>query len=283
MKETKAMKCKTNEIYPKDCLVGMKELIDDKDVDVIVTSPPYTLGILNTKYEDKRSRTRYLDWMEEVGLECKRVLKDDGSFFLNVGYTYNSPFTQEEHLFNSGMSIDGLKMFAWDSVKRLRKHFHLQNTIQCNVVINLRSDDEDIERCLNVSHEFIAHFTKNESVKLNKPAEPYQDKTHIERRKNTKSHLRDIGYHWFIPIKNFPPSDEALHSWLKGRQPPSNFPSKVPMLCIKHHGLNKTNLVLDPFIGVGNTALAAIKLGVKYLGFETDAEYNKIAKHRINQ
>lgn len=62
-----------------DCLEGMKQL-KDKTVDVVVTSPPYNIGIKYNKYSDNLSREDYLNWIEEVVKEIKRVLKDDGSF-----------------------------------------------------------------------------------------------------------------------------------------------------------------------------------------------------------
>ena len=66
-----------------DCLQGMKQFFEDEEVDVVVTSPPYNLGIKYNKYDDTISRAQYLEWMEEVGKECKRVLKDDGLLWLN--------------------------------------------------------------------------------------------------------------------------------------------------------------------------------------------------------
>ena len=61
------------DLITKDCIVGMKDL-QEKSVDVIVTSPPYNLGIDYSTYSDKKGREDYLSWMREVFLECKRVL-----------------------------------------------------------------------------------------------------------------------------------------------------------------------------------------------------------------
>ncbi|MEM2385337.1 MAG: DNA methyltransferase [Candidatus Bathyarchaeia archaeon] len=54
-------------------------------------------------------------------------------------------------------------------------------------------------------------------------------------------------------------------------------------MCIKLHGLSKTELVLDPFMGIGNTAIACIRLGVDYMRFEIDKTYVKIAEERIRR
>ena len=57
----------------------------DRCVDVIVTSPPYNIGVRYSRHRDEMPRGLYLDWIERVVLECRRVLREDGSLFLNVG------------------------------------------------------------------------------------------------------------------------------------------------------------------------------------------------------
>jgi site-specific DNA-methyltransferase (adenine-specific) len=52
-------------------------------------------------------------------------------------------------------------------------------------------------------------------------------------------------------------------------------------MCIRLHGLNKTKLVLDPFLGIGNSALACAHLGVNFVGFEIDSEYFQVSTQRI--
>ena len=54
-------------------------------------------------------------------------------------------------------------------------------------------------------------------------------------------------------------------------------------MCIKLHGVEKTKLVLDPFMGLGNTAIACAKLGVNFIGFEIDDYYCDIAKKRLDE
>ena len=61
----------------------MRKFLDDEEIDVIVTSPPYNLGINYNSYDDSGSREEYLKWMETFAKECKRVLNDQGSIFLN--------------------------------------------------------------------------------------------------------------------------------------------------------------------------------------------------------
>ncbi len=265
-----------NKIYLMDCLEGMRKLLESEEVDVIVTSPPYNIGVKYNKYDDTIPREKYLDWMEEVGKECKRVLKKDGSFFLNMGHKPKDPWV------------------AWEVAFRLRKHFKLQNVIIWVKSIAIQKKDVgkypniigDIavghykpiggKRFLNDCFEYIFHFTKNGDVELDRLAigVPYQDKSNIGRWKSATKDLRCRGNTWFIPYK-------TIRSKEKQRPHPSTFPVELPMMCIKLHGLSKTKLVLDPFMGIGNTAIACIRLGVNYIGFEIDETYVKIAEKRI--
>ena len=99
-----------NKIHLQDCIEGMKEM-EENSVSVIVTSPPYNLDIQYGTYKDKKPRESYLSWLDEVFIEAKRVLKDDGHFFLNVGYSNIDPWV--------GMDVATVA----------RKHFILQNNI----------------------------------------------------------------------------------------------------------------------------------------------------------
>src|SRR5918994_6119393 len=71
----------TFSFYLRDCISGMNEALEEKSVDVVVTSPPYNIGIEYSTYHDRLPREKYLQWMEIVGISIKRVLRDDGSFF----------------------------------------------------------------------------------------------------------------------------------------------------------------------------------------------------------
>ena len=80
------------EIWCGDCLSLMEERITPKSVDVAVTSPPYNIGVRYSSYVDDRPEDEYLAWLEKVFEAAKRVLKDDGSFFVNVGSTCKEPW-----------------------------------------------------------------------------------------------------------------------------------------------------------------------------------------------
>jgi len=262
-----------NKIYNKDCLKGLQSL-DEKIVDVIVTSPPYNIGIKYNEYQDTKTRDDYLSWMEQLAILSKRVMKDEGSFFLNVGNTASDPW------------------IAIDVANQFRKHFVMQNMIHWIKSIAIPRESMGkypyikgsiavghykpitSERFHNQCQEFIFHFTKTGNTKLNKLAigVPYQDKSNIKRWKSPKGDLRDRGNTWFIPYETINAS----------RPHPSVFPVCLPQMCIKDHGIGRAELILDPFMGIGTTAIAAMREDKKFLGFEIDKEYIKIAKEWIS-
>ena len=267
----------TTTFYLKDCITGLKENVKEKSADVVVTSPPYNIGTGYSSYKDELPREKYLAWIQEVGIAIKQVLVDDGSFFLNIGNKPKDPW------------------IAWDVAYALRKYFVLQNVIHWvkSIAINKAqvgnypniSGDIAVghfkpivsKRFLNDCHEYIFHFTKYGDVHLNKLAVgvSYQDKTNINRWKAAnKEDKRDRGNIWFIPY-------QTIQSRSKQRPHPAAFPVELPGMCIRLHGSAK--LVLDPFIGIGSTAVAAMRLGVSFLGFEIDKEYLDAAINRITQ
>jgi site-specific DNA-methyltransferase (adenine-specific) len=71
-------------VYRMDCLEGMK-LMKSSTVDVVVTSPPYNIGKPYATHDDTMPYDEYLDWMHRIAHEARRVLCDEGSFFLNIG------------------------------------------------------------------------------------------------------------------------------------------------------------------------------------------------------
>ena len=100
-----------NTIHREDCIGGMQRRLPDGCVDVIVTSPPYNIGIAYNTHDDDMPLDQYLDWMERLAQECRRVLKEDGSLFFNIG---DRPSDELRSL---------------QVAERVGGHFHLQNTI----------------------------------------------------------------------------------------------------------------------------------------------------------
>jgi site-specific DNA-methyltransferase (adenine-specific) len=201
-------------------------------------------------------------------------LKRDGSFFLNIGSAPSNP------------------MLPHEIVMELRELFVLQNTIHWIKSITIEDKDDNVQshghfkpisskRFLNDCHEYIFHFTKSGRVEIDRLAlgVPYQDKSNIARWSHARgSDLRCRGNTWFVPY-------ETIQRRAKERPHPATFPIALAENCIKLHGPAKARRVqtmLDPFLGIGNSAVAAKRRGVKkFIGFDIDETYLAEAQRRV--
>lgn len=256
-------------IYNQDFL---KNDLDNNSIDTVVTSPPYNIGVSYGSYNDDLPIDEYLEWTNQWLGEVWNKLKDDGSLFLNLGC---KPSNQE---------------FIFQVMNVVLSHFKLQNTFHWVKSIAILKEesglDRDVicghfkpinsERFVNDLHEYIFHLTKNNNVKLNRLniGVPYQDKTNIKRR-NHESDSRCRGNVWYIPY-------ETIQNRNNERPHPASFPVKLPEMCIKLCKFENELTILDPFMGIGNTALACIKTDCSFIGYDIDKEYCDIAIQKIN-
>jgi site-specific DNA-methyltransferase (adenine-specific) len=252
--------------------------LEPASVGVIVTSPPYNLGIRYRSYDDGMPRKEYLAWTSQWIRAAARVLTPDGSLFLNVGAKPTDPWT------------------ALDVAQAAREHLTLQNTIHWikSIVIdrdaargNARLPRDlavghykpiNSERFLNDCHEFVFHFTPAGRTPLSRRAigVPYQDSSNIARWRAASNGLRCRGNTWFIPY-------DTIQSRDKERPHPATFPPRLPEQCLRLHGLDRIALVVDPFMGLGSTAVACAQLGLNFVGMELDGDYLSEAIARVDR
>ena len=207
--------------------------LEPRSVDVIVTSPPYNLGIRYNTYEDTLSQADYLEWTSAWIGAAARVLKPHGSLFLNVGTRPSDPWT------------------ALDVAQAARAHLRLQNIIHW--VKSIAIDQESTgaaagltrdlavghykpinsDRFLNDCHEFVFHFTPDGDTRLDRLAlgVPYQDQSNITRWRAAADGVRCRGNTWFIPYETIQRRD-------RDRPHPATFPSRLPEQCLRLHGLS---------------------------------------------
>ena len=263
--------------YHADCLEVFRQL-PAHSVDVIVTSPPYNLGIEYGAYRDTLSHADYLQWTNSWVAAAARVLKSDGSLFLNVGAKPSDPWT------------------ALDVAQTVRSHLRLQNIIHWVKSIAIEralagSATEltrdlavghykpiNSERFLNDCHEFIFHFTPQGATALDRLAlgVPYQDQSNVGRWRGAAEGVRCRGNAWFIPYDTIQRRD-------RDRPHPATFPTRLPEQCLKLHGLSRVGLAVDPFTGLGSTAVACARLGVDFIGADIDEVYLEEAVTRTRE
>ena len=148
-----------------DCIKWMQKQ-KAGSIDCVITSPPYNLDIKYSKYKDDMSRDDYLVWFGKVSKEIKRVLKDEGHFFLNVGSINSDPYV------------------AMDVCGEVRKEFVLQNNFTW--VKHIAVHDKGYgqykpirsKRYTSNTTESIFHFTKDGNVDVDRLAIGQRNKTH---------------------------------------------------------------------------------------------------------
>lgn len=239
----------------------MKE-IDSNSIDVIVTSPPYNRNKTYSDdegnlYNDSKTEIEYMNLLQSVWSECKRVLHPKGVFFINIGDSArNQGFSEKIANSVSQCGFMRLQTIIW--VKSLLGRGHYTPSGR--------------DRRLNNIFEYIYVFVKDKNYTL-KPRNigiPYADKSNIGRY-GTKD-LRDAGNVWFIPY-----SRTTGATIKKGHDAP--FPIELPYRCIR---LTEAKSVLDPFLGTGTTLAAARILDITGFGYEKFPR-KKIIRERITE
>jgi len=265
-----------------DCLDGMQALPADS-IDVVITSPPYNLGLQYQGYEDGGPRSEYLDWVEDWARQIQRLLAPEGSFFLNVGSKPTDPL----------VPFQVLQRLTEPAAGSAAPLFTLQNTIHwIKSIAIMRSEvgnypgmTEDLvvghykpinsPRFLNDCHEHIFHLTHRADVALDRLAVgvPYRDKSNVSRWSGGQDrHCR--GNTWFLPY-------ETIRRREQDRPHPATFPVELPLRCLRLHGAGRAVTVMDPFLVLGATAVAAARLGLDFIGFEIAPEYLDYARERV--
>ena len=299
------MNIKKNIIHEQDCISGMKSL-PENSIDICVTSPPYNLTINYGVYDDNKPRQEYLNWLDEVFSSVKRCLKDDGHFWLNVGYSNIDPWV--------GMDV----------AQVARKHFILQNnfvwikSIAIDDVTRGHFKPINSDRFSNPTWEHLFHFTKTGSVKCDKLSVgvPYMHDSNLDNGSRMKGRMvkklgfqdqRDFyknatseqiemvessissklegktkvdkrckGNSWFVPYDTIQNRDKHRGSH------PATYPVKLVEDCIKFSNINKGGILIDPFMGSGTSAISAFNQGLDYIGYDIDQDYINFANDRIN-
>ncbi|MBI4370133.1 MAG: site-specific DNA-methyltransferase [Elusimicrobia bacterium] len=243
-------------LYPGDCL-NLLASLPAGAVQLVVTSPPYNIG---KAYEKKTSLERYLKFQEKVIGECARVLSDTGSLCWQVGN-----YVGEDEIIPLDIPLYpifkkfGLKM-------RNRIVWHFEHGLHCSKRFSGR-------------YETVSWFTKTDRYLFNldpiRIPQKYPNKKYFKGPKAGQLSCNPLGKNpgdlWIIPNVKHNHVEKTIH------------PCQFPIELIERLILSMTkpgDWALDPFVGVGTTAVASVLHGRKAIGAEIVPEYIEIARQR---
>lgn len=234
-------------IHPHSC-EEMNEL-PDHSVHLMVTSPPYNVG---KEYDTDLTIEEYLDFLTRIMREAYRVLVPGGRACINVANLGRKPYLPMNGLIARSMINLGLLMrgeIIWDKGGT------------ASISTAWGSWQSASNPTLRDTHEYILVFSKG---MFKRPK--------IEDRESTISKEEFLEYTksvWGFASES---AKKVGH--------PAPFPVELPYRLIQLYSYSN-EVVLDPFMGSGQTALAALKSGRHFVGYEVNEEYLKLANDRI--
>ena len=246
-------------VHPGDCLDLMRQ-IPNGTMKLIVTSPPYNLG---KEYERRIDLAAYVNQQAAVIRECVRTLSPSGSICWQVGnFVDNGAIVPIDIALHQVFTSLGLKM-------RNRIIWHFEHGLHCSLRFSGR-------------YETIVWYTKSDEYVFNldpvRVPQKYPGKKHFKGPRAGQYSCNPLGKNpgdvWVIPNVKSNHVEKTAH------------PCQFPVELIERLVLSMTNpsdWVLDPFLGVGTTIIAAIRHNRRGAGAEVMSRYVTIARERILQ
>lgn len=236
-----------------DIMDGFKQL-DNGCVDLIVTSPPYNVGIEYDTWNDVMSYESYFDWVDKWLKESYRVLKDDGRIAINIPFEVNMIKSNAGRVLISSDYWQKMKEigFNWFGLVRLKEI----STQRARFTAWGSYLSPSCPYCHNSEECVLLAYKKN-------PKKQTKGETDLTKQEFVEFVSGEWGYR------------AETHGLTM-----ANFSEDFPKKAIKFLTyIGET--VLDPFCGSGTTGLSCVKLKRDFIGFEISEKYAKIAKNRI--
>lgn len=244
-------------IFCADCVEAMRYLPTDM-VNLTITSPPYNIG---KEYEKIKPLDDYLTWNKKWIKEVHRITNPHGAFWLNIGYT---PVSKK------GKAVP-LAYFLWDKTP-----FYLIQEVVWNYGAGVAG-----KTFFSPRNEKLLWYVKNQdkyTFNLDDIRDP--NVKYPNQKKNGKLKCNPLGKNptdvWQIAKvtsgKNRSSKERTSH--------PAQFPEQLIERIIKGAS-NDNEIVMDPFLGSGTVAAVALTQGRKFIGFEIEEDYCRIAVDRI--
>jgi len=255
-RESLSKKPEPEQVMPNECIdqifehssENMNEL-PDRSVHLMVTSPPYNVG---KDYDDDLTHTQYMGLICNVMSETFRVLVDGGRAVVNVANLGRKPYIPLHAYFIEQAALAG---------------FHMRGEIIWNKSAGAGTSTawgswmSPSNPTLRDIHEYVLVFQKP----------PFGRKPR-EGRKPTIS--KDEFLKFTKSVWKFAPQSAKLAGH------PAPFPVELPRRLIELYTFS-SEIVLDPFLGTGSTAVAAKKTNRHYVGYEVSSEYVELARQRL--
>jgi site-specific DNA-methyltransferase (adenine-specific) len=228
---------------------SMKE-IPDNSLHLMVTSPPYNV---TKEYDEDLTLKEYLRLLRNVFSETYRVLVYGGRVCINVANLGRKPYIPLSDYISQMMIETGYLM---------RGEIIWYKGAGAGVSMAWGSWQSAANPVLRDTHEYILVFSKGS----------FSRKSH-EGKENTITKDQFMEWTKSVWIMNPESAKKVGH--------PAPFPVELPYRLIQLYTF-AGDMILDPFMGSGSTAIAALKSGRKYIGYDIDAEYVKLAENRIS-
>jgi site-specific DNA-methyltransferase (adenine-specific) len=266
----------TGKIINGDCVEVMKSL-PDGCIDLLVTSPPYNVNVSYDVYDDGRSMDDYWEFTRQWLSESLRILKDDGRVAINVPIELNVQERGGRILFNAefwmmmkevGFKFFGMVDLTEDSPHRVRQTaWGSWMSASCPYIYNPKE-------CIILAYKKTnKKLTKGESQWSGVPTDVEQPDGTVKNKmvyqdEDKKEFMNLVFGRWeyFADTKSLTKA---------------TFSMDIPVKAIKILSY-KNDIVLDPFMGSGTSAVAAEILGRRWLGIELSPNYTDIARKRVN-
>jgi adenine-specific DNA-methyltransferase len=248
---------KLDEIHHGDTFEYLRN-IPDGSVDLVVSSPPYNLG---KEYEAKRALDIYLEEQECVLRECCRTLKPSGSIFWQVGAFSDAGMLIPLDIRFFPM-LESLGMIPRNRIVWIRQHgLHARKKFSCR-------------------HETILWFTKSDEYRFDlesiRVPQKYQNKKHYRGDRKGELSCNPDGKNpcdiWMFRNVKHNHEEQTIH--------PCQFPEDL-IARIVLATTTRGDTVLDPYMGVGTTAVVAKDHGRHFMGAELDPKYHSVALRRL--
>jgi len=246
-------------VWPGDCRALLGE-IPDESIQLVVTSPPYNIG---KEYERKTALDEYVRMQEEVIRSCFRVLSPTGSICWQVG----------NHVSRGAIVPLDIVLYptfqALGLILRNRIVWHFEHGLHCS-------------RRLSGRYETILWFTKSDGYVFN------LDPIRVPQKYPGKKHYKGprAGQHSCNPLGKNPGDVWLIPNVKSNHVEKTEHPCQFPVELVERLVLALTDpgdAVLDPYLGTGTSAIAAIRHGRKGVGAEIVPRYVEIARDRIAQ